>query len=78
VVSVTTRPRFAPVPIGQEAGWASEPVWTQRLEEKSFLKLWGAPNWGDAVGPCGGGGVVCIRDIFILDEIWTQDKYIFW
>jgi hypothetical protein len=23
------------VPIGQEAGWASEPVWTQRLEEKS-------------------------------------------
>jgi hypothetical protein len=25
-----------PVPIIQEAGWASEPVWTQRLEEKSF------------------------------------------
>jgi hypothetical protein len=25
-----------PVPIGQEAGWASELVWTQRLEEKSF------------------------------------------
>jgi hypothetical protein len=24
-----------PVPIVQEAGWASEPVWTQRLEEKS-------------------------------------------
>jgi hypothetical protein len=24
-----------PVPIGQESGWASEPVWTQRLEEKS-------------------------------------------
>jgi hypothetical protein len=24
------------VPIEQEAGWASEPVWTQRLEEKSF------------------------------------------
>jgi hypothetical protein len=23
-----------PVPIGQEAGWAPEPVWTQRLEEK--------------------------------------------
>jgi hypothetical protein len=23
------------VPIGQEAGWAPEPVWTQRLEEKS-------------------------------------------
>jgi hypothetical protein len=26
-----------PVPIGQEAGWAPEPVWTQTLEEKSFL-----------------------------------------
>jgi hypothetical protein len=24
------------VPIVQEAGWATEPVWTQRLEEKSF------------------------------------------
>jgi hypothetical protein len=30
-----------PVPIVQEAGWAPEPVWTQRLEEKSFcLCLW--------------------------------------
>jgi hypothetical protein len=26
-----------PVPIGQEAEWAPEPVWTQRLEEKSSL-----------------------------------------
>jgi hypothetical protein len=25
-----------PVPIVQEAGWAQEPVWTQRLEEKPF------------------------------------------
>jgi hypothetical protein len=25
-----------PVPIVKEAGWAPEPVWTQRLEEKSF------------------------------------------
>jgi hypothetical protein len=25
-----------PVPIVQEAGWATEPVWTQRLEKKSF------------------------------------------
>jgi hypothetical protein len=24
------------VPIGQEAEWATEPVWTQRVEEKSF------------------------------------------
>jgi hypothetical protein len=25
-----------PVPTVQEGGWAPEPVWTQRLEEKSF------------------------------------------
>jgi len=25
-----------PVPIGQEAGWAPEPVWTHGLQEKSF------------------------------------------
>jgi hypothetical protein len=28
--------KVPPVPIVQEAGWAPEPVWTQRLEEKSF------------------------------------------
>jgi hypothetical protein len=26
----------APVPIVQEAGWDPEPVWTQRLDKKSF------------------------------------------
>jgi hypothetical protein len=26
----------SPVPIGYEAGWASELVWTKRLEEKFF------------------------------------------
>jgi hypothetical protein len=25
------------LPRGKEAGWASEPVWTQRLEEKPFV-----------------------------------------
>jgi hypothetical protein len=34
-------PRFTPrkglaVPVGEEAGWVSELVWTQRLEEKPF------------------------------------------
>jgi hypothetical protein len=28
-----------PVPIGQEAGWVPEPVWTQRLEEKSSASV---------------------------------------
>jgi hypothetical protein len=41
VVSFTLWPRFTPgertpVPIVQDAGWAPELVWTQRLEEKSF------------------------------------------
>jgi hypothetical protein len=41
VVSVTPRRALAPgkgppVPTVQEAGWAPEPVWTQRLKEKSF------------------------------------------
>jgi hypothetical protein len=29
-------PKDPPVPIGQEAGWASEPVWTLWLEEILF------------------------------------------
>jgi hypothetical protein len=41
VVSVTPGRALPPrkgtsVPIVQEAGWAPEPVWTQRLEEISF------------------------------------------
>jgi hypothetical protein len=28
-----------PAPIEQEAGWAPEPVWTQRLEEKSSVSV---------------------------------------
>jgi hypothetical protein len=30
------------VPIGQEAGWAPELVWTQRLEEKYSCLCWGS------------------------------------
>jgi hypothetical protein len=30
-----------PVPIIQEAGWAPEPVWTQRLEKKSTASVGG-------------------------------------
>jgi hypothetical protein len=28
-----------PVPIGQEAGWTPEPIWTQRLEEESSASV---------------------------------------
>jgi hypothetical protein len=38
------RGKDPPVPIVQEAGWAPEPVWTQRLEEKSFAS---AAAFGD-------------------------------
>jgi hypothetical protein len=31
-----------------------------------------APH-GGAVSPLGGAPVVCVRDKFILNEIWTQD-----
>jgi hypothetical protein len=30
------RGKGPPVPIVQEAGWAPEPVWTQRIKDKSF------------------------------------------
>jgi hypothetical protein len=33
------------VPIVQEAGWAPEPVWTQRLEEKSFAPAGDLQTW---------------------------------
>jgi hypothetical protein len=33
------RGKGPPVPIGQEAGWAPDPVWTKRLEEKSFTPI---------------------------------------
>jgi hypothetical protein len=29
---------------------------------------------GGVFGPLGRERVVCVRDIFILNEIWTQDK----
>jgi hypothetical protein len=33
------REKDAPAPIGQEAGWAPEPVWTQRLDDKSSASV---------------------------------------
>jgi hypothetical protein len=39
-------------------------------------KVWGAPPGRGAVGPLGVGGspVVCMRDVFISNEIWAQGK----
>jgi hypothetical protein len=35
--------------------------------------LWDMPP-GEALLALGGAWVVCMRDIFILNEIWVQDK----
>jgi hypothetical protein len=36
IVSKSLPGKGPPVPIVLEAGWAPEPVWTQKLEVKSF------------------------------------------
>jgi hypothetical protein len=64
-----------PVPIVQEAGWAPEPVWTQRLEEKSFVPA------GDRTSIARSSivtkiklrGFLCplvIASLFVLDQGW--------
>jgi hypothetical protein len=50
-----------PVPTGQEAGWAPEPVWTQRLEEKSFASA------GDQAV-----GTICLN--FGCRPSWKQNR----
>jgi hypothetical protein len=46
----------------------------QFYSSTEFPKLWDAPH-GGAVGSLGGGAQgFCTRIIFILKEIWTQDK----
>jgi hypothetical protein len=39
VATLYPRGKDPPIPTGQEAGWASELVWTQRLEEKSSVSV---------------------------------------
>jgi hypothetical protein len=70
---ITPRPQLAsgertPVPIVHEAGWALEPVWTQRLEEKSSFPPPGIERrrrWEDGIimdlREIGVGGVDWIR-----------------
>jgi hypothetical protein len=42
-----------PVPIVQEAGWAPEPVWIQRLQERSFSLCRGSKLDHPVVQPVG-------------------------
>jgi hypothetical protein len=39
------------VPILQEAGWAPEPVWAQRLEEKAFRLCQGSNVYRPVIQP---------------------------
>jgi hypothetical protein len=39
------------VPIVHKAGWASEAVWTQRLEEKPFTSAWDRTSIGRSSSP---------------------------
>jgi hypothetical protein len=69
-----------PVLIFQEAGWATVPVWTQRLEEKSFrlclrsniLRLVVQPvarhytDWATRLTPC-----LCTYYLFVKTELWV-------
>jgi hypothetical protein len=54
-----------PVPIVQEAGWAPEPVWTQRLEKK-FFRLCRRSNPDRPV--------VQHSNIMLLSLWWREDK----
>jgi hypothetical protein len=40
-----------PVPIVQEAGWAPELVWTQRLEQKSLAPAWDRTSIAQSCSP---------------------------
>jgi hypothetical protein len=93
VVSVTPRPRFTtgertPVPIGQEAGWASEPVWTQRLEEKSFAFAgyqtldvqsvdWHYSDWATPAPPCSSSREGIMVVFFSGSYFWSS-TYCIW
>jgi hypothetical protein len=81
-----------PVPIVQEAGWAPEPVWTQRLEEEIFCLCRGsnldrpvvqsvAWHYTDWATPAPNGphktGIKRLRHIF-LSRQWTNSTTTPW
>jgi hypothetical protein len=66
-----------PVPIVQEAGWASEPVWTQRLEEKFFASAGdrtpisrSSSPWSDTILTELPGGPYVLMHIYIHTHIY--------
>jgi hypothetical protein len=75
VVSVTPRPLFTPgdgppLPIVQEAGWASELVGTQGLEENSFASAGDRnPVVQSVASDCADGGTPAPAVITLLSLI---------
>jgi hypothetical protein len=45
-----------------------------QVSRADVCKLWSTNTLGGVVGPLGGGARVCVRDIFILNGIWAQNK----
>jgi hypothetical protein len=71
-------PRFtpgkgAPVPFGQEAGWASELVWAQRLEENFFASVGDRTSVVRSVTPGKGAPVSFGQEAGWASElVWAQ------
>jgi hypothetical protein len=49
-------------------------IWAGHAERTGTEVPVGRAPWTGAFGPLGGGADVYMRDIFISNEIWTQDK----
>jgi hypothetical protein len=68
VVSFTTVRALPPgegpyVPVGQEARWPPESVWTQRIEENSFASARDRTPFARLSSPCPGVGFSSVQVI---------------
>jgi hypothetical protein len=72
VVSFTLRPLYSrgksPVPIGEETGWAPEPVWKMWRREKPLALVW---NQTPAVQPV----TIPTELSWLTTDVYSQMKY---
>jgi len=61
-----------PVPIGQEAGWAPEPVWTQRLEENSIASAGDRTPVGTVLTAFSGVVSICCLCVGYLNNMYEE------
>jgi hypothetical protein len=87
VVIVALWPHFTsgektPVAIGSDAGWASELVWTQRLQERSFVSAWEqTPVVQSVVGHYTGWGTPPLNDLHAYPNFffsWPHPNRLSW